>query len=188
MNRLNELDHQITIFLNQLGSESMDGFWLWVTEASSWYWMYGACIILFFILDKTWGFVALVTTVLTFALTDWVSVHLFKEVFERLRPCHQAGVMEYIRLVPEGCGGQFGFVSSHAANTFGLAVIFGRFFKPYVRWAPYFFALYAFLNAASRVYLGVHYFGDVLVGAILGIAIASITWWAYKYVSRYRPL
>ena len=122
MNKLVTLDHQITIFLNQLGSEQMDAFWLWITEASSWYWMYGACILLFFILDRAWGFVALAATLITFGLSDWISVHAFKDVFERLRPCHQEGVMEYIRLVPEGCGGSFGFVSSHAANTFGLAV------------------------------------------------------------------
>lgn len=188
MNKLVTLDHQITIFLNQLGSEQMDAFWLWITEASSWYWMYGACILLFFILDRAWGFVALAATLITFGLSDWISVHAFKDVFERLRPCHQEGVMEYIRLVPEGCGGSFGFVSSHAANTFGLAVFFSRYFKPYVSWAPYFFGVYCVLNAASRVYLGVHYFGDVLGGAILGTLIGSMMWYAYRFTARYRPL
>ncbi len=189
LNRLIEYDWQATIWLNNLGTETFDGFWLWITTASHWYWMYAVILLLYFVLERWWGTVALAFTLLSFGLADWLSVHAFKNVFERLRPCNQEGVLEFIRLVPEGCGGLFGFVSSHAANTFALAFFFGRFFRCYWKPAELLFAVWCTLSAYSRVYLGVHYLGDVFGGAILGILIGWLTWKAYGLMrNRFRPL
>ena len=184
-----EWDQKATIWLNNTGAPWADAFWLWITEASSWYWMYAFVIALYFLLERWWGLVTLAFTLITFGLADWISVNGFKNVFERLRPCHQEGVMEFIRLVPEGCGGQFGFVSSHAANTFALAFFFGHFFRRFWKASPWIFWLWCVLSAYSRVYLGVHYLGDILGGAILGTAIGWIVWTAYGQMeNRFRPL
>lgn len=184
-----EWDQKATIWLNNAGALWADAFWLWITEASSWYWMYAFVIALYFLLERWWGLVTLAFTLITFGLADWISVNGFKNVFERLRPCHQEGVMEFIRLVPEGCGGQFGFVSSHAANTFALAFFFGHFFRRFWKASPWIFWLWCVLSAYSRVYLGVHYLGDILGGAILGTAIGWIVWTAYGQMeNRFRPL
>lgn len=189
---LNELiawDWQVTIWLNNLGVDSWDGFWLWITEASHWYWMYAVIILLYFVLERTWGAMTLAFTLITFGLADWISVNGFKNVFERLRPCHQEGVMEYIRLVTEGCGGQFGFVSSHATNTFALAYFFTRYFKRYWKHSEILFGTWCVLSAYSRVYLGVHYLGDIVGGAILGTLIGWLVFTAYGQMeNRYRPL
>ncbi len=189
LNKLIEYDWQLTLWLNNPGTERWDGFWLWITEASHWYWMYAVIIALYFVLDRLWGFAALAATLITFGLADWLSVNAFKIVFERLRPCHQEGVMEFIRLVPEGCGGEFGFVSSHAANTFALAYFFIRYFTRYWKYSEALFASWCVLSAYSRVYLGVHYLGDIVGGAILGTVIGWLVFSAYGLMEkRYRPL
>ena len=104
---------------------------------------------------------------LVIALCDMGSVHLFKNTFERLRPCHS---MENVRLVTQGCGGQFGFISSHASNVFGLTMILGQVFKH--RWLFIGLFFWSSLISFSRIYVGVHYPFDVLAGMLWGTFVA----------------
>jgi len=100
-------------------------------------------------------------------LTDQFTSGFMKPYFLRLRPCHEPALMPLLHL-PDGCGGSYGFASSHAANTFGLAsfswFLFGKKHKFIgLLW------LWAFIVSFSRVYLGKHYPLDVMVGATVGI-------------------
>ncbi len=110
------------------------------------------------------------------ALSDWLSVHAFKDVFERLRPCHDPEIQDQFMLAAHRCGGRFGFVSSHAATVWAAFMVV-RSARPHalILWAV---GIYALLVSYSRIYLGVHYPGDVLAGALLGMMIAQIlvTW------------
>ncbi|MFH1685958.1 MAG: phosphatase PAP2 family protein [bacterium] len=94
-------------------------------------------------------------------ITDQVSAHLLKPFFERPRPCH---IMEEINLLVN-CGGGYAMPSSHAANAFGQATLFALSYRQW-RWYLWVFAS---VVAISRVFVGVHYPGDVLAGAALGI-------------------
>ena len=102
---------------------------------------------------------------------------------ERLRPCHVAYLQDKIHLVVEGCGGTYGFASSHAANSFGLAaalwLVCSAAVKRPNKYLIWFFP-WAALVSYSRIYVGVHYPLDVVAGAIIGVGAAFI---AVKTVS-----
>ena len=108
--------------------------------------------------------------------SDQISVHLFKETFQRYRPSHNLSLEGKVHLLNGDRGGLYGFVSSHAANTFALTTFLIFFFR------NKYFALFMYLWAAfvsySRVYAGVHYPFDIVGGMALGIFLGLI---GYKF-------
>lgn len=120
--------------------------------------------------------------ILVFALSDQLSVHAFKQTIQRLRPCHEPGISETVHLVRNHCGGLYGFVSSHASNTFSFALFTTLALKK--RWYGIFIFLWAALVSYSRIYLGQHYPGDILGGAVLGLLIAWLVYRGYMVISR----
>ncbi|TNE31287.1 MAG: phosphatase PAP2 family protein [Bacteroidetes bacterium] len=168
-----EFDRQLFVTLNNAGFEALDGFMLLVSGTLLWIPLYAYLIFLLFKKFPTKNaIVGLAWVVVLIFLCDQLSVHAFKEVFERLRPCHEPLLAGQVRLVKESCGGQFGFVSSHATNTFGLAVFLGGLLGSKVKWLPVALLLWAALVSYSRIWLGVHYPLDILGGAVLGTVIA----------------
>ena len=99
------------------------------------------------------------------AVADQFSSSLLKPLFKRLRPCHVDAFQSWIHL-PAGCGGMFGFCSSHAANSFAIAVGFYLLTKN--KSAGIALVLWASIISYSRIYLGAHYPLDVIVGALVG--------------------
>jgi undecaprenyl-diphosphatase len=117
---------------------------------------------------------------LAFALSDLVSARAFKEVFMRLRPSHNPNLADIIQLYtqPNGelyRGGLYGFVSSHAANFASLVTFIILYFKPPMKFVLL-MTLTHLLVIYSRVYLGVHYVGDVVGGSLVGIACGITIW------------
>ena len=108
--------------------------------------------------------------------SDQLSAHVCKPLFHRLRPCFNVDLQELIYLPKGYAGGQFGFVSSHAANTFAIAAFLTPVLSNYRPWAGITLYLWAFISSYSRIYMGFHYPGDILCGAILGILIGLILW------------
>ncbi|NJK94870.1 MAG: phosphatase PAP2 family protein, partial [Bacteroidales bacterium] len=117
---------------------------------------------------KVW--LSLLIIALMVIATDQVSVFI-KDTVQRLRPCHDMAIQSLVHTV-HGCGGKFGFVSSHAANSFGVAMFFTMFFSH--RWVGVMLMIWALIVSYSRIYLGVHYPGDVLGGALLGMIIGAL--------------
>lgn len=114
------------------------------------------------------------------SLSDQISVHWFKFPFERLRPCHEPDLQGLIHLVTGNCGGRFGFVSSHAANSFALASFVSLLLSSYYRRIDVIMFGWAFFVSYSRIYLGVHYPGDIIGGALLGWLIGYLVWKIYR--------
>jgi undecaprenyl-diphosphatase len=110
-------------------------------------------------------------------LADQFSV-LFKNLFERLRPCHEPELQGIVHLVKGECGGLYGFVSSHASNSFNVALLSLLFVKK--RWFTLCIILWAAIVGYSRIYLGVHYPGDVICGSLLGSLIGWGIYSLYK--------
>jgi len=118
--------------------------------------------------------IILIFIILAATLSDQTSV-ILKNIIHRLRPCHEPSLISVVHLVNGECGGIYGFVSSHATNTFDVALLSLSFIKK--RWYSISIILWAGIISYSRVYLGVHYPGDVLCGSLLG---AFIGWSIYK--------
>ena len=119
----------------------------------------------------------LLFTALIFAFTDQISAGSIKPLVQRPRPSHDSSIMDQLHFVNDYHGGAYGFVSSHAANCFGLAVWVSSLYKR--RSLVTAMMLYAVLNCYSRIYLGVHFLGDIICGTILGILCGWLGYFCY---------
>lgn len=118
-----------------------------------------------------WWFAFVLATV---ACTDIIGARLFKETFERLRPCNDPEMLGHVRLLLKRCSGGFSFVSNHAINHFGIAAFIFTSFNSNFKYVWTIF-VWAGLIGLAQVYVGVHYPLDVLCGALLGILIGTLS-------------
>ena len=172
---LERLDQQLFLFLNSLNSPFWDQVMHAISSIVIWIPLYLAILIYLGFRYKRRFIIILLFLILAITLSDQISVQLFKNLFQRLRPCHEPALNGLVHLVNSECGGLYGFVSSHAANSFNVALVSLLFIRR--RWFTIFILSWASVVGYSRIYLGVHYPGDVLCGAILG---AMIGWGVYN--------
>lgn len=163
-------DKQAMIFLNNLGSSTFDPFWILVSE--KWFWIPLYVIFLYFLyknFNKKSFFYILLFVALGITASDQIA-NIFKFGFERLRPCHDPSLEGLLREVK--CGGKFGFYSAHSSNSFFVATYLTMLLGKKIKQLSYFLFVWAAIVAYSRVYLGMHFPGDIIIGAIMGILLA----------------
>lgn len=179
LERLLALDTKLFIYLNSLHNDSLDGTMLFVSNSC----IPIILIALYFLIYgyKKFGkrVLSLFTfLILAFGLSDSISSKVLKPSTERLRPCHVQELGAYT--AQNNCGGKFGFVSSHASNSFAVLffifLVFKRFRKNNIL-----LLLYATLVSYSRIYLGRHYPLDIACGAFLGL---MISWIIYVFIDK----
>ncbi|MFM7895538.1 MAG: phosphatase PAP2 family protein [Flavobacterium sp.] len=165
LEQLINLDKELFLFLNGLGSEPFDGFWMIITKQIYWSPFF---IAVFYLIQKKVGWKGLGIIILFLAalitFTDQIT-NLFKYSFERLRPCNNPefdGIMREVITRKS-----FSFFSGHASNSFAtttfVVLIIRNFYKH-----TYLLYLFPLVFAFSRIYLGLHYPGDILAGYIAG--------------------
>lgn len=186
MEFLISFDKEVFLFLNSFHSPLWDYFFWFFSGTVVWIPLYVS--VLYVVIKQTgiksiWVLIAIA---LTITLCDQIASGFFKPYFERLRPSHDPELKNIVYLLNDFKAGKFGFISSHAANSFGLATLISLLFKR--KWLVFFFFVWALVNSYSRIYLGLHYPGDILTGALVGVTSGWLTYKLYFwFVSRYVP-
>lgn len=179
--QLDQIDAQIFLFFNGMHAPFWDHFML--IYSSTWIWV-PLYLSFFFVMMKNFPIKVTLTTLLVIALLilccDQTASGLIKPWVARLRPSNLDNPLsQWVHVVNGYRGGRYGFPSSHSANTWGLT-----FFAMYLvrnRKLTFSLSIWALLTCYSRMYLGVHYFGDITVGALIGFAYASIHYYIYQH-------
>ncbi|MBS7333410.1 MAG: phosphatase PAP2 family protein [Weeksellaceae bacterium] len=177
-------DVQNFLYFNNLGTEKWDNFWLIATEKETWIPLY---IIFLILLYKKVGWkktlLAGICIALMITCADQLT-NVLKNGFQRLRPCHNPDIQGMFRAI--GCEGRgkYGFTSAHASNHMAVAIFVGMVLRKYYSWLIYALLIWALMIAYSRVYVGVHYTGDIffgtLIGIFFGILYLNIYYWITK--------
>jgi undecaprenyl-diphosphatase len=166
LEKIIQLDKQFLVFLNGLGSEPFDGFWLLITKQLHWAPVF---LFVFYLLQKKIGWKNFGIVILTLALliffTDRMT-ELAKATVQRLRPCNDPEINSIIRIVKSSS--TYSYFSGHAANSMASTVLIFSLMKKYYRHA-YLLFLFPLIFAYSRIYLGLHFPGDILSGYLFGI-------------------
>lgn len=186
LSRLVEMDTDLLLAINGWRAEWADYFmyafsgrWIWVP-------MYAA---IFYVIVRNFNWrIALgcvIAVALTITFADQVCATVIRPLVCRLRPTNPENPLsEFVQIVNDYRGGRYGFPSCHAANTFGLAFfIFYLFRNRALNW---FIMLWAIVTCYSRSYLGVHYPGDLLVGAIVGFIGATFCYRLFGLLFKYK--
>lgn len=173
---IKEFDTALFIALNSPHSDFMDSVMWYIS--TTWLWIPIYLFFLYYAFKKggvKFLLIILLGAVCCVALADLISVHAFKNVFQRYRPSHNLDLVDLVQTVnkPNGSeylGGKYGFVSSHAANISAIATFVIASFKQFSK--KWFLVIFwALLIMYSRIYMGVHYPSDIFGGALIGFGI-----------------
>lgn len=196
MKSIETFDEAVFWWINNHHNTAFD--WLFWTVSEKWSWLiFVALVFCFVVLRKdrrNWHWV-LLGIALCFLFADQISNNAIKDGVQRLRPCY---ALQDVRMFHTNKGGLYGFVSSHAANAFAISMFISLWFgkkhnktvdyqqsnNNNIYFLPWIMFAWAFLVGYSRPYLGKHYPGDVVCGALLGIGIGAMIYFVISVIRR----
>lgn len=176
MSDLSTIDSDLFLYLNGLHADWMDKGMILITDMWAWMPLY---LLLIYWAVKQYGkrcWLVFLAVSLVVLCSDQLSSHVCKPFFHRLRPCYNTDFQDLIYLPKGLAGGKYGFVSSHSTNTFAVAAFLTPALCNYRPWPAIMLYLWAFLSSYSRIYIGYHYPGDIVCGAVLGLLIGLVFW------------
>ncbi len=186
LDSLVRFDSDLLLAINGVHSRFFDFFMPVCTDKLVWIPLY---LSLLYVLFRNMSFktamFCLVCIALAAGLADVVSSKALRFAVMRLRPSNLENELhDLVHIVDDYRGGRYGFPSSHAANTFSLAVFMVCLYR--CRVISFFMVFWALLNCYTRLYLGVHYPGDILAGAVLGTLLAVVFCFLFLRISKYK--
>ena len=181
IHKILQLDTNLFLYLNELHNDFWDTIMLLITRKETWLPFYLVIIYYFIKNYRIKSVLILVFLALTILASDQLSV-LIKELVQRLRPVYNPEIENMVHNVLRK-GSKYGFVSSHAANSFAIFIFTSRIFKNRSYWALLF--VWAILLSYSRIYAGVHYPVDIICGGILGYALGVLFFKLMMFVENY---
>ncbi len=172
---LQGLDENLFRLINSKWTNNIfDSIMPFVRNSYHWYPLYIFLIVFVPLNFKKNGWWWVLAAILTISITDAGGTYLFKHNFDRIRPCKDPAMQEYLRLLT-GCSSGQSFISNHAANHFGMAAFWFFTLRKPVGWLLWLSFAWAALIAYAQVYVGVHYPLDIFFGALWGLMAGSAT-------------
>jgi len=183
LDQILKLDESLFIYLNNLGTEFWDPFWLLYTEK----WAHIPLILVFlFFMHKVFGTKKLLVSLLVIALMITVTdqlTNLAKHGFKRPRPCRVPELEGVIRYIAKRCS-RYGYFSGHSSNSMAIALFLGSILKNRFKYVFFFVIPWALAMGYSRIYIGVHYPADLLTGFTVGLINGCLFFKLFKFLEK----
>ena len=170
---LADADKSLMVALNHDGGPCSDHFWKTISKNIAWV-PVGAALLLslnYYKKNLLIPIFIIVGLALTVTIADQIASSFLKPYFHRFRPSHNEEICNLLHYVGNYRGGKYGFVSSHAANAFGVLAFLAPLFRHKATTVVLF--VWAYMVSYSRIYLGVHFPGDIIAGGLLGITVGT---------------
>jgi len=179
---LNDIDTTALLAVNGMHDVFQDAFWWMVTAKWSTLLLLVALLWIVLHQNRRHALLVLVMLALAVLVADQVSSGIIKHLVERLRPTHDPSLGSAVHVINGYRGGMYGFVSSHAANFFAASTFISLIMRR--RWVTFSLFTWSLLQCYSRIYLGVHYPGDIMGGIIVGVLAGLLMWALARWIHR----
>lgn len=183
MEEIIQFDKQLLLMLNGSESTFIDGVALTLTKAATWIPLYVSLLFIVIKNNINWRTIVLIlaSAGLCVLLAGTIDDEIVKPLVARWRPTHDPQIGSLVDVVNDYRGGNYGFFSAHASNTFSIALFFSLLVR--YRWLTVGLVTYSLTNCWTRMYLGVHYPGDITVGLLWGTIVALSVYTLFRYVN-----
>jgi len=179
-----KLERELFLFLNEFSSPFWDNVMYIYSYKFAWIPFY-LCFVFVFCFRKNWKEITLAILAVTLIVffCDFLSSSWSKPFFQRFRPTHHPDFKDVVNIAFDYRGGRYGFFSGHAANSFGFATLISLMFRNSILTITIF--IFAIITAYTRIYLGVHFISDIVVGTIAGIIVGFFVYELYIIGRKY---
>ncbi|MBW7867636.1 MAG: phosphatase PAP2 family protein [Brumimicrobium sp.] len=185
---IKSIDQYILLLINGAHTPLLDNLMWWISRTTTWFPLY---LLLFIIVYKKYSLKSAIwftiIGLVAVGVTDFTATYLFKYNFMRYRPSHNLnleGLLHFYEISPSNLykGGQYGFISGHAANSTVIALMFIQQLRGKIRHIGPLLFIWVFIVCYSRMYLGVHYPTDILAGILWGTLLSLLFHWIYRKI------